>query len=164
MEQTRRLVRECFRHISLSHYDDELPATLFTDASGLATGAVLTQRNRVVAIHSKTLTTAQTRYSTTDREALALVHGVEAFRVMLHSNQQLELATDHTALLNRNDERLTPRQTRWKHRVLAVAHHTRYVPGAENPADYWSRQGALGLKERGGVTIIGTDQLAPESA
>lgn len=127
--------------ISLEHYDDDAEGDLFLDASKYAVGAVLAQKGKVCAIFSKALTKPQQNYSATDREHLALVLGVESFRVFIQSNKYLTVNTDHQALLNRNEERMTPRQLRWKTRVLAVTSQIKHVPGKENPADFWSRQG-----------------------
>lgn len=84
------------RAVSLSHYEDNQPATLYLDASKYAIGAVLTQKGKVNAVFSKGLSRAQQNYSATDREHLALMHGLEAFRVFLHSNAQITTFTDHS--------------------------------------------------------------------
>lgn len=129
---------------SIHHYSDHQPGQLYLDASKYAVGAILTQKGKVCAIFSKGLTKAQQNYSTTDREHLALMLGLEAFRVFVQSNQKLEVNTDHTALLNRQEHRMTGRQLRWKTRILEITDHLAYVPGKDNPADYWSRQGWRG--------------------
>jgi len=140
------LVTQCMSHVSLNHYEDDKDGTLFTDASKYATGAVLIQQGRVCAIRSKTLTPAQTRYSTTDREHLALLDGCESFRAFIQSNKCLTVSTDHMALLNRSDENLTPRQVRWKTRVVNTIGRVNFVKGLNNPADYLSRKGSwLGI-------------------
>jgi hypothetical protein len=135
-------VRHCMSHVSLSHYHDEWEADLYTDASGYATGAVLVQRGKVCAVFSKKLTLAQSRYSATDREHLGLLLAVEHFRAFTQSNKCLRVSTDHKALLDRHDDLLTPRQARWKHRIMTWAGRVAYVKGDNNPADYWSRFGA----------------------
>lgn len=139
-----RLWTAVTQHFSLSHYKDDQPGSLFVDASQYAVGAVLTQSRQVCAIFSKSLTAPQTRYSATDREHLALLLAVEAFKVFIGSNQAITVNTDHTALLNRKEEDLTPRQVRWKYRITCITNNFRYVPGKDNPADYWSRQGWKG--------------------
>ena len=143
-ERWRRLWEETSRHVGLKHYDSDLPGQLYLDASLHAVGAVLVQRNRVCAIFSKGLTGAQSRYSATDREHLALLLGTEAFRVFLQGSALVQVNTDHTALLNRDETRLTPRQSRWKHRIQSITTHIKHVSGETNPADYWSRQGWKG--------------------
>lgn len=135
--------------VKLTHYDDRQEGQLFVDASQKAVGAVLSQKGKVCAVFSKSLTPSQTRYSATDREHLALMLGVEAFRVFLQSNQRITVNTDHTALLNRDDDRLSHRQYRWKLRIAEITTNFRYVKGSDNPADFWSRKGwELGGKEQ----------------
>ena len=75
---------------------------LVTDASLLATGAMLAQRSAdgkglvPVAFYHKTLQPEQTRYSTTERELLAVILALKRFRVYL--GRPFELITDHKAL------------------------------------------------------------------
>jgi hypothetical protein len=128
-------------HVTLHHYDDNKDALLYLDASKYAIGAVLTQNGKVCAIFSKGLTHAQQSYSATDREHLALLHGVERFRVFIQSNQKLYTRTDHTALLNRKEDLMTARQLRWKLRITEITTRITHVAGKDNPADFWSRQG-----------------------
>ena len=151
IEQARTLILRCMTKLDLHQYDDAKPGTLFTDASLTATGAVLTQEGKVIAVHSKGLTGPQSRYSTTDRESLALLHGVEAFRVFIQSEAGCEVATDHSALLTRRAEELTPRQERWQYRIKSIVRKVIFVKGAENPADYWSREGARVMQGRTGM-------------
>lgn len=131
-------------HVSLEHYQDGLPTYLYLDASQYAVGAVMVQNGKVCAIFSKSLTPSQTRYSATDREHVALMLGLEAFRVMCHTNTRLNVFTDHSALLNRKEEHMTPRQLRWKTRIEAITTNIAHVKGENNPADYWSRKGWKG--------------------
>lgn len=137
----RDLYRDLSSHVSLEHYQEDHPSHLYLDASGYAVGAVLTQRGKVCAIYSKSLTPSQRKYSATDREHVALMLGLEAFRVMCQTNQKLTTHTDHTALLNRDETHMTPRQIRWKTRIEAITTNIVHVKGADNPADFWSRQG-----------------------
>ena len=141
VEKARKLFAELEDHVSLHHYNDDMPADLHLDASQYAVGGVLSQQGKVCAIFSKSLTPAQTRYSATDREHVALLIGLESFRVMCQSNKQITTHTDHTALLNRKEEHMTPRQLRWKTRIEAITTNVVHVKGADNPADYWSRKG-----------------------
>lgn len=143
-ERWRLLWAAVARHVTLSHYSDDQPGQLYLDASQYAVGAVLMQANKVCAIFSKGLNGAQSRYSATDREHLALLLGTEAFRVFLQGSPMIQVNTDHTALLNRNEERLTHRQFRWKIRIQSITTNIKHVSGSLNPADYWSRQGWKG--------------------
>lgn len=138
----RTLINACLSHVSLSHYRDGVPAELYTDASLYAGGAILVQQSKVIAIWSAKFSPAQTRYSATDREHLALLLAVEKFKVFTQSNSALSLCTDHRSLLNRDDDKLTPRQCRWKQRILACVGQIAWIPGLTNPADFMSRQGS----------------------
>jgi hypothetical protein len=154
-QQMRTLIRAVLSRISLAHYVDNQPATLYTDASLYGTGAVLVQNGKVCAVSSKSLNSAQTRYSTTDREHLALLLGCESFRIFLQSQTTCTVHTDHQALLNRDEDKMTPRQLRWKTRIEAITTNFVYSEGASNPADYWSRQGTKALGGGGGVHHFG---------
>ena len=56
------------------------------DASGVGIGAVLEQDDRVVAFSSRTLNEAEQKYSTIERECLALVNAFKKFRQFLLVN------------------------------------------------------------------------------
>ena len=75
---------------------------LYTDAFDSGLGAVLSQkdnqnRERVIAYSSVSLKPAETRYSTTEKEALAIVWAVRQFRHYLLGTT-FEIITDHNAL------------------------------------------------------------------
>lgn len=77
-----------------------------TDASDFAVGAVISQGNmphdKPIHYFSKTLSETQTRYSTIEKELLAIVWAIENFRHYLYGRQFL-IVTDHkplTFLLN----------------------------------------------------------------
>jgi len=122
------------------HWKDGVDADLYTDASQYALGIVLVQNERLVAVASRKLSPAETRYSATDREHLGLVFAAERFRLFLHqSNAQTRVWSDHAALVTRKPDKLTPRQARWdtlvKHWMPRITH----VKGKCNPADFVSR-------------------------
>lgn len=125
---------------SLRHWNENLDADLYADASGKSTGLVLMQEGRIVALSSRKLSDAQTRYNTTDREHLALVEAARKFKVFIHRRTGVtRVHSDHAALLNRKYDEMTPRQCRWKTIVDQWIPHVRHVPGIKNPADYFSR-------------------------
>nr|GEX43732.1 DNA-directed DNA polymerase [Tanacetum cinerariifolium] len=84
-------------HIS----DSPWPFELMYDASDYAVGAVLRQRveKHFSPIHyaSKTMTQAETNYTTTEKEMLAVVYAFEKFRSYLIMNKSI-VYTDHSAL------------------------------------------------------------------
>nr|GEY06599.1 reverse transcriptase domain-containing protein [Tanacetum cinerariifolium] len=79
----------------------DLPFELMCDASEFAIGAVLGQRLekhfRPIHYASKTLTDAESNYTTTQKEMLAVVYAFEKFRSYLIMNKCI-VHTDHSAL------------------------------------------------------------------
>ena len=82
--------------------DMSKPFTVATDASGLAVGAVLSQvgddgQEHPIAYASRTLNRYEIHYGITEKECLAVVWAVKAFRVYLHDTK-FTVVTDHAAL------------------------------------------------------------------
>nr|GEZ57325.1 reverse transcriptase domain-containing protein [Tanacetum cinerariifolium] len=79
----------------------DLPFELMCDASDFAIGAVLGQRHekhfRPIHYASKTLTEAESEYTTTEKEMLAVVYAFEKFQSYLIMNKSI-VHTDHSAL------------------------------------------------------------------
>ena len=79
----------------------QLPFEVMCDASDLAIGAVLGQREGgkpyVVYYASKTLNEAQRNYTTTKKELLAVVYALDKFRAYL-VRSDIIIFTDHSAL------------------------------------------------------------------
>jgi hypothetical protein len=121
------------------HWRDGVSTDVYTDASLYALGVVIIQEKRIVALASRKLSSAETRYSATDREHLGLVWAAEKFKLLLHQKGLVRVWSDHEALLTRKTDRLTPRQARWQTTVNAWIPNLSHVKGKENPADYISR-------------------------
>ncbi|GJS00842.1 reverse transcriptase domain-containing protein [Tanacetum coccineum] len=81
--------------------DGDLPFELMCDASDFAIGAVLGQRHekyfRPIHYASKTMNEAESHYTTTKKEMLAVVYAFEKFRSYLILNKSI-VYTDHSAL------------------------------------------------------------------
>nr|GEZ65699.1 reverse transcriptase domain-containing protein [Tanacetum cinerariifolium] len=79
----------------------DLPFELMCDASDFAIGAVLGQRHekhfRPIHYASKTLTDAESNYTTTEKEMLAVVYAFEKFRSYLIMNKCI-VDTDYSTL------------------------------------------------------------------
>nr|GEW29414.1 hypothetical protein [Tanacetum cinerariifolium] len=79
----------------------DLPFELMCDASDFAIGAVLGQRHkkhfRLIHYASKTMTGAESNYTTTEKEMLAVVYAFEKFRSYLIMNKCI-VHTNHSAL------------------------------------------------------------------
>jgi hypothetical protein len=78
------------------------PFILYTDASDMAVGCILSQKDNcgnefVIAYGSRTLKSAEAKYSITEKECLGLVYAIEHFKYYLLGNK-FTLITDHIAL------------------------------------------------------------------
>ncbi|GJX00521.1 reverse transcriptase domain-containing protein [Tanacetum coccineum] len=85
----------------LGHVDWDLPFELMCDASYFAIGAVLGQHHekhfRPIHYTSKTMNKAESHYTTTEKEMLAVVYAFEKFRYYLVLNKSI-VYTDHSTL------------------------------------------------------------------
>ena len=85
----------------LVHPQSDAPTCLITDASDIAVGAVLQQQIDSVwsplAYFSRKLTPAETRYSTSDRELLAVYLAIRHFQHFIERRQFFDI-TDHKPL------------------------------------------------------------------
>lgn len=128
----------------LGYYDPEARTQLIADASPVGMGAVLIQFSpngpRIISFASKVLSPAQRRYCQTEKEALALVWGVEKFAFYLYG-KEFELITDHKALEIIFGPRARPcaRIERWVLRLQTFQFKVIYKPGKSNIADPFSR-------------------------
>ena len=87
----------------LCHYSSKLPLRLACDASSFGLGAVLSHvfpngSERPVAYASRSLSPAEANYSQLDKEALAIIFGVQRFHQFIYG-RRFELYTDHKPLL-----------------------------------------------------------------
>lgn len=139
------LMEACAKTVDLNHWVKGHNADLFADASQYAMGGMLVQRGRVIALWSAKLSPAQTRYSATDREHLALATSAEKFKIFLQDRHvQTTVHTDHMALLNRDWKDLRPIQVRWVLTIRRYIARLQHFPGKDNPADFLSRKGMGG--------------------
>ena len=117
---------------------------LRTDASNSGVGAVLMQEHEgelhPISYASKKLSERETRYSTMERECLALVWAVKKFQVYLYG-KNFVLQTDHQPLAYLNRCKVeNQRIMRWAMFLQAYSISIEAIKGVDNVgADYMSR-------------------------
>ena len=115
-----------------------------SDSSSNAVGGVLLQYFEnipyPIAFASRKLTASEIKFSTVERECLALVFAVQRFSVYL-LGQSFILEVDHRPLVYLNKmKNLNSRLTRWALSLQPFDYTVVYLPGSENVgADYLSR-------------------------
>ena len=130
----------------LSFPASDAPTSLAVDASDFAVGAVLQQlvhdEWKPLAFFSRKLKPAETRYSTFDRELLAIYLAIKHFRHFLEG-RAFCVFTDHKPLtfsFRRNSNSYSPRQFRHLDFISQFTTDLRHVKGSLNcPADALSR-------------------------
>ncbi|GKF67547.1 reverse transcriptase domain-containing protein, partial [Tanacetum coccineum] len=115
LQTLRGLQLEISKVLFVPNWDQ--PFEIMCDASDYAIGAVLGQRIekhfRPIHYASKTMTKAETNYTTTEKEMLAVVYAFEKFRSYLIMNKSV-VYTDYSALkylFNKKDAKA--RLLRW---------------------------------------------------
>ena len=124
--------------------DFSRPFVLQTDASGAAVAAVLLQEypegRKAVAYASRGLSQTEKNYSVYELEALAVLFGLEKFRLYLE-HREFTIETDNKALswvLSR--PRKTGRLARWAVRISSFKFVVKHIRGSDNcVADALSR-------------------------
>ena len=151
----------------LVHPTLDAPTSVMTDASDIAVGAVLQQCiNRLwcpLAFFSRSLKPAQTRYSTYDRELLAIYLAIKHFRYFLEG-RQFHILTDHKPLiyaLASLPDRHSPRQIRHLDFISQFTTDLHHVQGSNNTAaDALSRLTTNALHINSPTPVVDFQELA----
>ena len=117
--------------------DYDRPFEIHTDASKLALGAVLLQRDNkgnpfAVAYYSRKFQQAESNYPPIDQEALAVVEGVRVFDPYVYG-KKFKIFTDHrplTYVFSRKTK--SPRMSRYSHDLSYYDYQLIYKKGSQN--------------------------------
>ncbi|KAG5877740.1 hypothetical protein JTB14_005975 [Gonioctena quinquepunctata] len=115
----------------------DLPFIVQTDASGYGIGAVLTQNHpdvgeRVVSYLSRSLTKQERKFSTTERECLAVIWSIEKLRPYIEGTH-FTVVTDHWSLCWLNNLKdPTGRLGRWSLKLQQYSFDLVHRKGKEN--------------------------------
>jgi hypothetical protein len=125
------------KEVLLSYPDFTKPFQMYTDASHLQLGAIITQSGKPIAYWSRKLNPAQTRYTTTERELLSIVEALKEFRNVLLGHR-IQVFTDHQNLTYKQFN--TDRVMRWRLLIEEFGPELIYIKGEHNiAADALSR-------------------------
>ena len=109
-----------------------------TDASDIAVGAVLQQyvkgERKPISFFSKTMKPAERRYSTFDRELLAIYLAIKYFKHYVEG-RHFHVITDHKPLtfaLNSRSDHYSPRQSRHLDYISQFTSTIRHIQGSQN--------------------------------
>ena len=152
--------------VTLSFPSPDADTCISTDASNIGSGGVLQQcingAWKPIAFFSKKFNKAETKYSTFDRELLAIYKAIKRFRYFIEG-RQFHVKSDHKPLstvFKNNKTSYTPRQLRHISFISQFTTDIRYIMGSENaPADALSRNISSVSSTLLDYDAIATDQL-----
>ena len=122
--------------------DTNAPIYLHTDASKYGIGAYLFQvvdgKDQPISYMSRTLSKTELRWSTTDKEAYAIVYALYKFEHLLR-DVEFTIRTDHKNLTYMVESR-SERVNRWRDYLQRFHCNVEHIPGKDNVlADAFSR-------------------------
>ncbi len=115
----------------LAYPDFTKPLDIYTDASTKQLGVVITQDIRPVAFFSRKLSGAQSKFTVTKLEPLAIMETLQEFKGMMWG-QRLNVYTDHKNLTQDGLGLTSNRVTRWRILLEKYAPKIIYIKGIHN--------------------------------
>lgn len=139
----KQIKEELTREPILRHPDFNFPFIIQTDASNVGIGAVLVQwindEYRVIQYISRILQAPERKWSTREKEALAILWACEQFRPYIIGSH-FTVETDHQSLKWLLEAKAPARLVRWALRLSEFDFEIRYRRGSQNAnADALSR-------------------------
>ena len=123
----------------LTHPDFTKPFVIFTDASDIGVGAVLSQEGQPIWYASRVLTSAERKYDTREKECIGIMFGLDKFKPFFYGTH-VTVYTDHGNLRWLMDHEQKGRLARWQLYLQQFDISISYVKGKHNPvADCLSR-------------------------
>ncbi len=133
------VIKTITKEVILVYPDFTKPFDIYTDASTKQLGAVIIQDNRPIVFFSWKLSGAQSKYTVTKLELLAIVETLKDFKRMLW-RQKLNVYTDHKNLTREGLGLTSSRVTRWRIFLEEYDPEIIYIIGIHNTvADAISR-------------------------
>jgi RNase H-like domain found in reverse transcriptase/Reverse transcriptase (RNA-dependent DNA polymerase)/Chromo (CHRromatin Organisation MOdifier) domain/Integrase zinc binding domain/Integrase core domain/Aspartyl protease len=151
-EQAQKAFEELKRRFTeppvLVFFDENKQSRVDTDASDQALGACLSQQGedgkwRPVSYHSRKFSSPEIRYSTSDKELLAIVDAMKHWKHYLEgAKHEIIVYSDHKNLTTfTTTKELNRRQLRWSEELASYRFRIMYRKGKENAnADALSRR------------------------
>lgn len=169
-DETKAAFESCKKLLAdattLAHPVANAQLSLVTDASDVAVGAVLQQhlngKVEPLGFFSRKLTPTESKYSTYDKELLAIYSAIKFFRYMVEG-REFTIFTDHrpiTYAFSQKSDKASPRQLRHLEFISQFSTDVRHVAGEANVvADAFSRVAEINLP-----TSINYDEMANEQS
>jgi len=119
------------KEVVLAYPDFTKSFDIYTDASTKELGSVITQDNRSIVFFSRKLSDAQSKYTITKLELLAIVETLKEFNGMLWG-QRINIYTDHKNLTRDGLGLTSDRVARWRILLEEYASKIIYIKGIHN--------------------------------
>jgi hypothetical protein len=119
------------KEVVLAYPDFMKPFEIYTNAPTKQLGAVVTQENRPIVFFSRKLSGAQSKYTVTKLELLAIVETLKEFNGVLWG-QRINVCTDHKNLTQDGLGLTSDRVTHWRILLEEYAPEIIYIKGIHN--------------------------------
>ena len=154
---------------TLVHFSSKDPISIMTDASDTSIGGVLNAHQpdgiRPITFYSRKLTPREQKYSTYDRELLAIYSSIKFFRHFVEGREFI-IFTDHRPLtfaFTKKADSCSPRQLRQLDFIAQFSTDLRHVTGEKNVvADALSRINAFQLTPTDYESLAGEQEADEE--